>query len=221
MRIWTQFRKHFSHVQALVSMPLASNFLFKPSLINTAFVAWARKINRVEDLFVEGTFAPFDYFVSEIGLPRSHFFRYLQVRDFVRAHFRSFPLKPDISPLDDCFALKPHLSGGVSQLCTLIQSMKCLSLLPLKVQWEEDLNVGLTDDIWQRAIHRIYTSSICVRHKLIQFKVFNRLHLSRTKLAKIYPNVDPNCICCHQAPASVAHMFWSCPSLGSFWSERD
>ncbi|KAI5086460.1 hypothetical protein C0J45_6416, partial [Silurus meridionalis] len=89
----------------------------------------------------------------------------------------------------------------------------------LKVQWEEDLNTELTDEIWQRAIHKIYTSSICVRHRLIQFKVFNRLHLSRTKLAKIYTNVDPNCTRCHQAPASLAHMFWSCPSIGTFWSE--
>lgn len=86
LRIWAQFRKHFGNVQALLSMPLSSNFLFKPSLVDTAFLTWARKgINSVGDLFVDGTFASFDYLVNKLSLPKTHFFRYLQVRDFVRS----------------------------------------------------------------------------------------------------------------------------------------
>lgn len=78
LRIWTQFRIHFGHIQALVSMPLSSNFLFKPSLIDTAFLTWARKgINSVGDLFVDGTFVSFDYLVNELILPKTHYFRYL------------------------------------------------------------------------------------------------------------------------------------------------
>jgi len=51
-------------------MPLSSNFLFKPSLIDTAFLTWARKgINSVGDL-VNGTFFSFDYLVN---LPKTIF----------------------------------------------------------------------------------------------------------------------------------------------------
>lgn len=51
LRIWTQFRKHFGHKRALVSMPLTQNVLFKPSLIDTAFCTWAEKgIRNVGDL---------------------------------------------------------------------------------------------------------------------------------------------------------------------------
>lgn len=59
----------------------------------------------------------------------------------------------------------------------------------------------------------------CVRHGLLQFKVLNRLHLSRAKLARIYPGSDPNCIRCHQAPATFGHMFWTCRKFYTFRSE--
>lgn len=128
-----------------------------------------------------------------------------------------FPRNQILALLTNVYHLSP--GGRVSQLYGIIQSINCTSLLPLKTQWEEDLNLNITDKLWQRAIHKVYTSSICVRHRSIQFKVFNRLHLFRTKLAWIYPNVGPTCTRCHQAPASLAHMFWSCPNLYVFRSE--
>lgn len=220
IQIWSQFRKHFGNKLGLISMPLAQNFLFKPSMIDTVFLMWARKgIKNVGDLFFDGSFATFEQLSTKFDLPKSHFFRYLQARDFVRSIFPSFPLKPDECPFDDCLTIRVQGLGGISELYSTIQNIKCSSLLPLKGQWEDDLNFIISDENWQKAITKIYASSICVRHRLIQFKIFNRLHLSRTKLAKIYPNVDPNCIRCRQAPATLAHMFWSCPNLNMFWSD--
>ena len=53
---------------------------------------------------------------------------------------------------------------------------------------------------------------------MLQFKVLHRLHLSKSKLARIYPEVDPTCSRCSQAPATLYHMFWACPKLVQFWS---
>lgn len=44
------------------------------------------------------------------------------------------------------------------------------------------------------------------------------MHYSKARLAKIFENVDENCSRCHSAPGTLTHMFWSCPSLNSFWS---
>ena len=68
------------------------------------------------------------------------------------------------------------------------------------------------------ALTRIHSSSICSRHDLIQFKVLHRLHFSKAKLVRIFPNVDPLCDRCKQTPATSYHMFWSCPKLVPFWS---
>ena len=48
--------------------------------------------------------------------------------------------------------------------------------------------------------------------------MLHRLHLSKSRLARIYPDVDPTCSRCCQAPATLWHMFWVCPKLGQFWS---
>lgn len=53
---------------------------------------------------------------------------------------------------------------------------------------------------------------------IIQFKILHRVHYSKVRLAKIYPNIDANCDRCRNAPADLTHMFWSCPALSSFWS---
>lgn len=220
LRIWTQFRKHFGLMQALVSMPFIANPLFRPSLLDAAFQTWFGKgLHCVGDLFINGLFGSFDQFVKEYNLPKSHFFRYLQIRNFTRTYFPSFPHKPPACPLDECLKLKPRIPGCVSQLYSILQDMEGNSLHHLKERWGEDLSMELSEETWQRAIKRVHTSSICVRHGLVQFKILNRLHLCGVRLALIYPGSDPNCIRCHQAPATLGHMFWTCSKLHTFWSE--
>lgn len=61
------------------------------------------------------------------------------------------------------------------------------------------------------------TSSICTHHVLIQFKVVHHLHYSKAILARIYPNINPTCNRCNQAPATTYHMLWSWSKLVYFW----
>ena len=52
---------------------------------------------------------------------------------------------------------------------------------------------------------------------LIQFKVLHRMHYSKAKLSRIYPDLTDICDRCSQAPADLTHMFWSCPRLVEYW----
>ncbi len=169
----TQFCKHFGLTQTLVNIPLTLNPLFKPSLIDTAFQIWSGKgLRCVEDLFTDELSGIFDHFVKQFILPWSHFLRYLQIRDFTRKHFPSFPSKPPASPLDVSLNLNHHQPGCVSYLYSNIHKMEYHSLHHMKVRWEEDLKVS--EDTGQRAIRRVHASSICIRHGLLQFRVINR-----------------------------------------------
>ena len=58
---------------------------------------------------------------------------------------------------------------------------------------------------------------MCARHGLIQLKVVLRAHLTKARLAKIFPDTDPSCPRCNGQPADYMHMFWSCPKLSQFW----
>ena len=75
----------------------------------------------------------------------------------------------------------------------------------------------MSDESWLNCLKRIHSTSLCVRHSLIQFKVTHRLHYSNEKLAKIYPGFDAGCPRCRHKPATLGHMFWSCNSLARFW----
>ena len=60
---------------------------------------------------------------------------------------------------------------------------------------------------------------LCARHGVLQCKVIHRVHWSKSKLASIYPDIDPNCNkSSYQQPANLSHMFWSCPTLAPFWT---
>ena len=89
----------------------------------------------------------------------------------------------------------------------------------IQTAWEWDLNYTFTEDVWDSVLDRVHSSSMCTRHALLQFKVVHHIHISKTKLAQMNPDVDPTCDhTCKGAPASLHHMYWTCPSLSNFWS---
>lgn len=61
-------------------------------------------------------------------------------------------------------------------------------------------------------------SSSYARISLIQFKVLHRIHFSKARLSKFYPNNDGTCDRCKGPLADLTHMFWSCPYLADYWS---
>lgn len=99
-----------------------------------------------------------------------------------------------------------------------IMSTYSPSVSHIREQWENDMGVSLSDEEWEMALTRVHSSSICSRHALIQFKVLHRLHFSKAKLARIFPNKSPICDKCKQTTATLYHMFWSCSKLDNFWS---
>lgn len=92
--------------------------------------------------------------------------------------------------------------------------------------WEQDLQINVGEAEWDDAVRNIHSSSTCARHSLVQFKVVHRTHLHKSKLARIYPHIDPTCDRCKLAEATLIHMFWLfwlCPKIQqvstrvSFW----
>lgn len=77
----------------------------------------------------------------------------------------------------------------------------------------------MSDDIWDSVLTLVKTTSLCACHSLLQLKVVHRAQLSKSKLAKIYPSLDPRCNRCENDDANLTHVFWTCPALANFWKE--
>lgn len=191
--------------------------MFKPSVTDNAFEIWVNcGVKMAKDLYSNGTFVTFDYLLNQFGIPWSHFFRYLQLRSFVSSQLKGFPSLPD-SLLDKIFKVLPWSKETIGKIYSLL-SLDNLKLLDiLKSKWEKELNIEMTDEMWQVAIDGIHTSSTCQRQRVIQFKVVHRLHWSKVKLPEIQSNVDDVCNRCCVESGTLSHMFWSCSKLGEFW----
>uniref|UniRef100_A0A3B3CPH8 Reverse transcriptase domain-containing protein n=1 Tax=Oryzias melastigma TaxID=30732 RepID=A0A3B3CPH8_ORYME len=217
VKICHQFRKHFGYLGLSLFSPVASNYFFAPSILDATFQEWLNGgITTFNQLFFENQFVSFQQLSNSYSLPATHFFRYLQVRHFIATSISGFPNKPSKNVMDDIFCFNPTQSKSITKM---LKSVSCLppSMQNIKLAWEQDLQISISDAIWDNILLKINYSSMCARHCLIQFKIVHRAHLSKAKLSKMFPQTDPTCDRCKQADATLIHMFWSCPRIQCFW----
>ncbi len=156
LRIWSQFRLHFNSKQALPSAPILLNPLFPPSLIDSAFQLWSRNgISCVKDLFKDGVFISFQQLRTDFEIPQSNFFRYLQVRSFIKKHFSPSLNQPEGGWIDELLNMDPFRRGMVSILYEVIQRTASPSLDHIRRQWEEELGIEISDSAWQCTVERL------------------------------------------------------------------
>lgn len=219
LRIWLQFRRHFDLKQYSRYFPVANNHFFLPSGFDNAFQYWHRNgliffRNLYSDKFIS-----FEALETDHNIPRLHYFSFFQIRSFTREKFPSFPFIPPRNNLDTILELDPYKKKHVSVIYNMIRALKLITWAKTKMAWEKDLGVELSEDMWQYSLEHIHTSSSCIRHGLIQFKVLHRLHYSRDKLSKLFATLDPSCPRCSCVPATIGHMLWSCTSLNDYWTQ--
>ena len=121
--------------------------------------------------------------------------------------------------MDTLLLPEPQTKRAISKIHDdLTQLDRTITLDHLREAWMEDMGVEITETQLGKAQEFVHSSSVCARHGLIQLKILHRLHLSKLRLSKMFPTVDPLCDRCGQAPASIAHMFWNCPRLCNYWA---
>lgn len=73
-RIITQFRRAFSLKDLPTSAPIIKNHQFMPSVFDNAYCEWVnRGVTRIENLYIDNTFASFDQLALKFNIPYSHF----------------------------------------------------------------------------------------------------------------------------------------------------
>lgn len=129
LNIWKQFEKHLQLESLSVFSPICNNHLFLPSVIDHTFKRWSDKgIVYFSDLFIDDRFATFSDLISKYNLHATDLFRYIQLRNFVRTHFSSFPQLPEKSLLERL--LSAPISGNlISSIYLMLLSSRTSSLM--------------------------------------------------------------------------------------------
>lgn len=123
IRIWKQLKKHFNLNALSFLLLIAANPTFIPSTFDGAFNVWkGLGLCSIGSLYIKGTFASFQQLQQKYNLPKSHFFRYLQVRHFVKTHLPNFEsAKP--STLENSIRIFANSRDIISQLYETLQNM--------------------------------------------------------------------------------------------------
>lgn len=219
LKIWAQLRQNFGFKNLLYLSPIHNNHLFPLAKSDSEFGLWQRQgIHNFKDMYINSTFASFDDLSHKFSLPRSSLFRYFQVRHFLQHHDPNFPYIASPSGLDDLLKSPFNSKRLISRISDCISSLKNTTMAKVRADWENELGEDLEEDTWESALLRVNNSTSCAKLNIIQFKILHRIHYSKARLAKIYPNTDASCDRCKNSPADLTHMFWSCPALAIYWS---
>ena len=189
IKIWVQFRKNVNLTSICSFSPIMFNHLFAPSQIDQAFAVWHRRgLVYFQDLFTDDSFASFTIYVyiylflcEDHNLPKSHYFRFLQVQSFASNFFPGCPTPPSKDLLYLVLNVNPFNKRAISKMYALILDSCPHTWDKIKAAWEGEVGEIIPEDIWKNTIQRIHTSSLCIRHGLIQFKVVHRLHYSNDR----------------------------------------
>ena len=198
---------------------IQNNHLFLPASTDKAFSLWQRSgLVRLRDLYANNVFASFRDLCEKFNLPKSHLFRYFQVRSFVKSNSTSFPNLPPSSVIDSILDIPTNQKGLISEIYILISHSRQTSLDKIRKDWEREFGRIIDDNDWNSVLTRVNNSTSCSRLNLIQFKVVHRFYFTNSKLSKMYSYITDTCNRCHMTPANMTHMFWSCPHLQTYWT---
>ena len=154
-RIWNQMRKACELPSTSIHAPIWHNHAFPPSFTDSAFRDWSRKgIVTVEDLYINGHFASFDQLVSKFSLSKAQFFRYLQLRNYVRQNIPSFESLPTDDSLSKILG-SPEAINLISCFVGIFLNQQDKSILKIKQTWERNLNIDISDYVWEGALKSI------------------------------------------------------------------
>ena len=91
--------------------------------------------------------------------------------------------------------------------------------LKVKIDWQDELNVIITEKQWLYCCSAIQKVSFNSRHRLLHFKFLHRMYYTPLRLHKLGLRGDSYCQRCGEGEAGFLHLAWSCPPIYSYWSQ--
>lgn len=105
-------------------------------------------------------------------------------------------------PIDNILKIPFTLKGTISSIYYSLHSTTNQTLLTL---WTQDLGEDVTD-LWDSIVECVHSSSICARHGVIQCKLVYRIYWTKSRLTRIFPNIDSVCDKCRKNQGTLIYV---------------
>lgn len=201
--------------------PIWGNVKFKPGKSDAGFRIWAEKgLRKVQDMYnKDEIFMSFAVISKKYDIPKTHFFKYLQLRSFISSSQNHSLDIPNISSLEAAILGHCYDKGSISSLYRLFVSGSNESSESKLKLWKEDMEDEISLEDWNEACRRAQIQTINSSLKLVQYKWLMRTYITPAILHKFNDNIPDTCIKCNEVRGTLYHCIWECVKVKSFWQD--
>uniref|UniRef100_H3BDB3 Reverse transcriptase zinc-binding domain-containing protein n=1 Tax=Latimeria chalumnae TaxID=7897 RepID=H3BDB3_LATCH len=195
--------------------PIWRNVRLAPCLLDLGFGQWhSQGIRNVGYLLDKGNFMSWIQILQKFALPRTLFFRYLQIRHILLSTGKQGLISMFPSPLE----LRVVGIGQMEKFVTQTSQLIILDLNECKT-FKLRLLSEITLDTWKDICFLLKNVTLASKYKLNHFKTIHRLCYTPTRLHHMDPASSPMCWRCKDSNGTLFHIFWECLRIWHFWSE--
>ena len=219
IRVWHDVHSYLKVPLKLSQFtPIWGNNNFHPGAKDKGFKLWADKgIGQIADLFQEDVLMQFEDIRKQFDIPAKHFFKYLQVRDFIYKTQKKLSI-PDLSAVEK-IVKSPHQRRLISIFYKILSSGSPETSEDKRLAWCADLGEEITGSEWQNICTLSQTQSSNSGFRLLQYKWSMRLYITPELLNHFNENIPDVCIKCETHKGTLFHCLWSCSKVLEFWRE--
>ncbi len=209
IKVWYKVQAHLNTESGLSGFtPIWGNHRFPPGKSDPGFKLWAvRGISKVMDLYNDNNILySFEDLQKLHSIPRKHFFKYLQVRNYILTALKHSHHKPSLTSLEK--AVLDHLQGRgqVSFLYKLMVDASKESSDSKRLAWSYDLGTEISEDEWKIVCYDVRSQTINTRLKLLQFKWIMRTYITPALLHRFDNNNPDFCIKCREEEGTLGQL---------------
>lgn len=199
--------------------PIWGNDNFLPGRADSGFKHWANKgLCKIIDLYMDGNLMTLDQLICKYDIPRNHFFKYLQLRSFIKSQAHSLD-RPSMSVIEKCIVSNKEGRGQMSALYGMLRSKSKDNSHCRLNAWRGDLGIDITENEWENACLKAQTKTINTALRLIQYKWLFRTYVTPVKLHHYNPNIPDSCTKCNDSVGTLLHCMWECQKIQPFWKD--
>uniref|UniRef100_A0A1A8URJ6 Reverse transcriptase domain-containing protein n=1 Tax=Nothobranchius furzeri TaxID=105023 RepID=A0A1A8URJ6_NOTFU len=223
IKVWFSVKKHLTEEQELSCFsPIWGNQQFTPGRADAVFKSWyLQGIKSVKDLYLQNSdhLMSFEQLRAKYGIERKYFFKYLQLRSFLKSKQKNGDSKPSITMLEEMMTKDFTRRGIVSDCYRIIVEHHSDGANDRRAAWQDDLRQELSKEDWEKACGGAHTKFINARLRLIQHKYLMRTYVTPERLKKYNSNIPDTCVKCAVHKGTLYHCVWECTEIKKFWED--
>lgn len=187
-------------------------------ILDLPLTSWTKKgIQSLQDILHDNSIKPFPQLQSEFNLATTDYFTYLRIR-----HRLSTIILPNYTIHPKTWEYLTNTdtkTKGISYFYNTLHQKQTFSKTTEHHKWEKDLACIYTESQWQQALKTVYKATKCAALWELMQKISLRWYLTPARLSSFNPKNPNTCWRCKSSIGDMFHVFWSCPSLRTYWEK--